>query len=384
MCSLEPIASSDELTIQKRQSKIQNGYDSTERAGAGGQGNSVMRFSILDFRFWINRSKRTRVLVLSFYAMLGGAAVADAQQPAKVHRLGYLSPLDPARESVRSEPIRLALRELGYIEGQNLVIEYRYTDGKLDRTPALAAELVRLKIDIIVAPGTDKMVLAAKNATNTIPILMLGGTDPVKERLIESLARPGGNITGISLLTRELGGKRLELLKEAAPKVRRVAVLYDPAASGGAVEINDVLPVAARGLAMSVRSWEIQNPDAFEKVFAALNSERPDALYVPIGPLVRINAKRITGFALQNRLPSMYSRPEFPEAGGLMSYDADVADSYRRIAYYIDKILKGAKPGDLPVEQPTKFEFVINLKTAKQIGLTIPPNVLARADRVIK
>jgi putative ABC transport system substrate-binding protein len=309
---------------------------------------------------------------------------ATAQPAKKVHRIGYLSPLDPARESVRSEPIRLALRELGYIEGNNLTIEYRYADGNLDRAPALAAELVRLKADIIVAPGTERMVLAAKSATSTIPIVMLGGTDPVKERLVESLARPGGNVTGITLLSRELGGKRLELLKEAVPKVGRLAVVYDPAARGSVVEIKDILPDAARALGMTVRSWEIQDPDAFEKLFAAVNKERPDALYVPIGPLVRIHAKRITSFALQNRLPSIYSRKEFPEAGGLMSYDADIADSYRRVAYYIDRILKGAKPAELPVEQPTKFELVINLKTAKHIGVTIPHWVLVKADRVIR
>jgi putative ABC transport system substrate-binding protein len=313
-----------------------------------------------------------------------GGAVAEAQQPKKIHRIGYLSPIDPAGESTRSEPIRLALRELGYIEGQNIVIEYRYSEGNLDRTPELAAELVRLKVDIIVAPGTDRMVLAAKNATKTIPIVMLGGTDPVKERLVESLARPGGNITGVSNLTRELGGKRLELLKEAVPRIARVAGVYDPAVPQSVLEMKESLPVAARALGLTVRSWEIRDADSLEKVFAALNKERPDGLYVPVGPLMRLNAKRITGFALESRLPSIYSRPEFVDAGGLMSYAADVADSYRRVAYVIDKILRGAKPADLPVEQPTKFELVINLKTAKQIGLTIPPNVLARADKVIK
>ena len=312
------------------------------------------------------------------------APATEAQQPKKIHRIGYLSPIDPARESTRSEPIRMALRELGYIEGQNIAIEYRYSEGNLDRTPELAAELVRLKVNVIVVPGTDRMVLAAKNATNTIPIIMLGGTDPVKERLVESLARPGGNITGVSLLSRELGGKRLEVFKEAVPRIARVAGLYDPAVPQSELEMKEVLPAAARALGLTVRSWEIRDTTSLEKVFARLNKERPDGLYVPIGPLMRLNAKRITAFALESRLPSMYSRPEFVDVGGLMSYEADQADSYRRIAYFIDRILKGAKPADLPVEQPTKFEFVINLKTAKQIGLTIPPNVLARADRVIK
>jgi putative ABC transport system substrate-binding protein len=306
------------------------------------------------------------------------------QQPKKVFKLGYLSPLGADRESIRSEPIRAALRDFGYIEGQNLAVEYRYSDGKLDRAPALAAELVRLKVDIIVAVGTDRMVLAAKNATKTIPILMLGGTDPVKERLVESLARPGGNVTGVTLLTRELAGKRLELLKEAVPRVARIAGVYDAAIPQSVLEMKEALPVAARALGLTVRSWEIRDGDGLEKVFAALIKERPDGLYVPIGPLVRLNGKRIADFAVQSQLPSMYSRPEFVDAGGLMSYDADMADSYRRVAYYVDKILKGAKPADLPVEQPTKFELVINLKAAKQIGLVIPPNVLARAERVIR
>jgi putative ABC transport system substrate-binding protein len=271
-----------------------------------------------------------------------------------------------------------------YIEGQNIAIEYRYSEGKLDRTPEFAAELVRLKVDVIVALGTDRMVLAAKNATKTIPIVMLSGSDPVKAGLIESLARPGGNITGVSLLTRELGGKRLELLKEAVPTVARVAGIYDPAVPQSVLEMKEVLPVAARALGMTVRAWEIRDADGLEKVFATLNKERPDGLYVPIGPLMRLNAKRIAGFAIQSRLPSMYSRPEFLDAGGLMSYDADIADSYRRVAYYVDKILKGVKPADLPLQQPTKFKLVINLKTAKQIGVTIPQSMLYRADRVIK
>jgi putative tryptophan/tyrosine transport system substrate-binding protein len=316
--------------------------------------------------------------------LLAPCSSVDAQQPKKVHLIGYLSPLDPAREFARSDPIRLALRELGYIEGQNIAIEYRYSDGKLDRTPELAAELVRLKVNVIVAPGTDRIVLAAKNATKTIPIVMLGGTDPVKERLVESLGRPGGNVTGVTLLTRELGGKRLELLKEAVPGVTRVAGVYEPAVPQSVLEMSEALPVAAHALGLTVRSWEIRDADDLEKVFAVLSKDRPDGLYVPIGPLMRLNAKRIAGFALKSRLPSVYSRPEFVDAGGLLSYDADIADSYRRVAYYVDKILKGAKPADLPVQQPTKFEMVVNLKTAKQIGLTIPPSVLARADRVIK
>jgi len=310
---------------------------------------------------------------------------AEAQQPKKVPRIRYLSALDPASESFRSEPIRLALRERGYIEGQNIAIEYRYTQGKQDRQAELAAELVHLKVDIIVVAGGEGTIRAAMNATKTISIVMVGaGSDPVRAGLVETLARPGGNVTGFTNFSRELGGKRLELLKEAIPQLVRVAVLYDPAIPGTSREVKD-LPVAARALGLTVRSWEVRAADDFEKVFAALNKQRPDGLYVPGGgQLMNANVKRIAGLALKSRLPSVYGSREYVEAGGLMSYGADQADSYRRVAYYVDRILKGAKPADLPVEQPKKFEFIINLKAAKQIGLTIPPNVLVRADKVIK
>jgi len=315
-----------------------------------------------------------------------GCAMAEAQQPKKVPRIGYLSPVDPASESTRSEVIRLGLRERGYIEGQNIAFEYRYAEGKQDRYPDLAAELVHLKVDIIVVAGGTRQTRAAKNATKTIPIVMVGlGSDPVEAGLIESLAHPGGNVTGVTNLTRELGGKRLELLKEAVPKLARVAVLFDPANPPNVLEVKKVLPVAARALKLTIQPWEVRDSDGFEKVFAALNKQRPDGLYVPGGgPLMSTNLKRIVGFALKSRLPSTYYDREFVDAGGLMSYTADTADSYRRVAYFVDRILKGAKPADLPVEQPTKFEFVINLKTAKEIGLTIPPNVIARADKVIR
>ena len=319
-------------------------------------------------------------LILAFFHL------GEAQQAKKVPRIGYLSPFDPARESARSEAIRLALRERGYIEGQNMAFEYRYAEGKLDRAPQLAAELVRLKVDIIVVAGGEPWIRAAKNATKTIPIVIAsGGSDPVEAGLVESLARPGGNVTGITNLSRELGGKRLELLKEAVPKVVRVAVLYDPALPGSELDVKEVLPVSARALGLTIQPWEVRDADGLEKVFAALSKQRPDGLYVPpSGPLMFTNPKRIAGFALKSRLPSMYLSREFVDAGGLMSYGADQADSYRRVATYVDKILKGTKPADLPVEQPMKFELVINLKAAKQIGLTIPPNVLVRADRVIR
>jgi putative ABC transport system substrate-binding protein len=289
--------------------------------------------------------------------------------------------------STRGEPPHpsyRSLRELGYIEGQNIAIEYRYTQGKQDRELELAAEMVRLKVDIIVVSGGAALTRSAKNATKIIPIVMLGtGSDPVEAGLVESLARPGGNVTGITKLGRELGGKRLELLKEAVPKLTRVAVLYDPV-PGSLIELKEVLPVPARALQLTIQPWEIRGTDDFDRVFAAMGKQRPDGLYVPVSTLLRDNQKRIAGFALKSRLPSVYNNREYVDVGGLMSYSADLADSYRRVAYYVDRILKGAKPSDLPVEQPTKFELVINLKTAKQIGVTIPPELLARATRLIK
>jgi len=281
------------------------------------------------------------------------------------------------------EVFRQALRDLGYVEGKNIVIEYRYAEGKLDRLPELAAELVRSKVDVLVA-AFDSGVRAAKNATNTIPIVMAGvGTDPVEAGLVESLARPGGNITGVTLLAVETSSKRPELLKEIVPKLARLAVLYDPANRGNLLEVKQVQTVA-RPLGFTVRSWEVRDADGFEKVFAALSKERPDGLYVAGGPLMNANGGRIARFALKTRLPSVYDRKEAVDAGGLMSYGANRVEPLHRAAMYVDKILKGAKPADLPVEQPTKFELVINLKTAKQIGLTIPQSMLYRADKVIK
>jgi putative tryptophan/tyrosine transport system substrate-binding protein len=334
------------------------------------------------------RTQKSRICNLAIALLatiLLWAGVAEAQPTKKVHRIGYLTALDSARESARSEAIRLALRDLGYIEGQNVSIEYRYAAGKLDRLPELAAELVRLKVDIIMVTGGITGIRPAKNATKTIPIVMVGlSADPVQAGLVESLARPGGNVTGVTLLTRELGGKRLELFKEAVPKVVRVAVLYDPANAPSVREVKEVLPVAAGALGLTVRSWEIRDADSFEKVFAALSKERPDGLYVASSALMNTNQKRIAGFALMSRLPSVYPYREAVDVGGLMYYGADVADSYRRVAYYVDRILKGAKPADLPVEQPTKFEFAINLRTAKALNLTIPQSVLYRADKVIR
>ena len=310
---------------------------------------------------------------------------AEAQQPKKVYRIGYLSGSDAATDAPRSDGIQLALRELGYVEGQNTAIEYRYAEGKQERVFELAAELVRLKVDVIVTAGGTYTVQMAKFAAKATPIVMVGqGIDAVEADLVETLARPGGNVTGITNLTTNLGGKRLELLKEAVPKLARVAVLYHLVNPSSVLEVKEVLPAAARALGLTVRSWGVRNADGFEQVFAALNKERPDGLYVPVDALVTANRKRIVGFALKSRLPSIYGNREAVDAGGLMSYGAHLADSYRRVADFVDKILKGAKPGDLPVEQPKKFELVINLNTAQQLGLTIPPNVLAIADEVIR
>jgi putative ABC transport system substrate-binding protein len=314
-----------------------------------------------------------------------GGAVAQAQQPKKVPRIGYLSSFDAATESARSEPVRLALGERGYIEGQNIATDYRYAEGKRDRLPELAAELVRLNVDIILAASGDLLIRTAMKATKTIPIVMVvGASDPVAAGLIDSLARPGGNVTGVTNLGRELGGKRLELLKEAVAKLARVAVLYDPANPSSVLSVKEVLPVAARALGLTVRSWDVRDGGGFERVFTALNKDRPDGLYVLGGELMIANEKQTIGFALKSRLPSVYGRREFVDAGGLMSYASIDAENYRRVAYFVDKILKGAKPADLPVEQPTKFELMFNLKTAKQIGLTIPQSMLYRADKVIK
>jgi len=327
------------------------------------------------------------VLCVALCAMLFAllCVCADAQQPKKVHRIGYLSITDPGTESTRIEVIRLALRELGYIEGQNIAVEFRYGEGKRDRYPELAAELASLKVDIILVSGGDVAIRAAKSATKTVPIVMMGGgSDPVAAGHVESFAHPGGNVTGITALSRELGGKRLELLKEVIPKLVRVAVLYDPANPAAVQDLKEALPVAASALKLTLDPWEIRGADDFDRVLAAIGKQRPDGLYVIGGGLFAANQNRIIGFALKSRLPSLYSYKESVAAGGLMYYGTELADRDRRVAYYVDKILKGAKPADLPVEQPTKFQLVINLKTAKQIGLTIPPNVLARADRVIK
>ena len=307
----------------------------------------------------------------------------ESQQVKKVHRVSYISLADPITDRARADALRI---DLGYVEGKNIFVDYHYAEGNDGRIPELAGRLVRLNVDLIVVAGGDNLIRNVMSATKTIPIVMDGqGSDPVRAGFIRSLARPGGNVTGITRLSRELGGKRLELLKQTVPKLARVAVLYGAFLPGTAREVRDDLPLAARALGLTVQPWEIRDVSDLERTFVALRKERADGLYSPGGgSLMRSNEARIADFALTSRLPSMYNRREVVEAGGLMSYAADVPDSYRRIASYVNRILNGANPGELPVEQPTKFELTVNLKTAKKIRLAIPPDVLARADQVIK
>jgi putative ABC transport system substrate-binding protein len=310
-------------------------------------------------------------------------AMAEAQQPKKVSRLGYLSSFDPATDSSGIEAIRRALRELGHIEGQNIAIEYRYAEGKLDRLPELAAELVRLKVDLIVTGGGSSLARAVKGTTKMIPIVITGGSDPVGAGLVASLAQPGGNITGLTAIAAELAGKRLELLKETLPRLTRVGVLWNPTDQGSAQGLKET-EIAAPTLGLEIQSLQVRSPSNFESAFKAAIAGQARALQVLGSGLINSHRNRIVEFATKNRLPTMFVDAADVEAGGLMSYGPNAPDLYRRAATYVDKIPKGAKPADLPVGQPTKFEFIINLKAAKQIGLTIPPNVLVRADKVIK
>jgi putative ABC transport system substrate-binding protein len=314
--------------------------------------------------------------------LLAGAVLAEAQQPKKVFRIGYLSGTDRATDSPRAEGIRRALRELGYVEGKNIVIEFRYAEGKPDRLAELAAELVRVKADAIIA-GSNIVARAALAATKTIPIVMASGADPVATGLVASLARPGGNVTGLTSFPTDLGVKRLELLKEIFPKLARVAILPSP--SRTARELKE-MQTAAPYLQIQLEILEVRVADDLEKAFESATKARAGALAVTSDGtgLFVANAKQITELAVKNRLPAIYPSNRYVNVGGLMSYAADEIEGYRRAAVYVDKILKGAKPAELPVEQSTKFEFVINLKAAKQIGLTIPPDVLARANKVIK
>jgi putative tryptophan/tyrosine transport system substrate-binding protein len=318
--------------------------------------------------------------MLIFVMFFAFCVSAQAQQPAKIPRIGYLhggSKLDFSDEAVVQ-----GLRALGYVVGKNILLEYRYANGKLDRFPDLAADLVRNKMDVIVAVS-ESGARAAKNATQTIPIVMVGvGRDPAEAGLIESLARPGANITGLTLIAVEVAGRRLELFKEAIPKAVHLVVLYDPANRGTVAEAKEV-QTAGPPLGLNVQSLGVRDADGFETLFATFNKERPDGIYVPGGPM-NTNHKRIADFALKNRIPSVFVRRDAVDGGGLMSYGVDYGAHYGRVAYFVDKILKGTKPTDLPVERPTKFELVINLKTAKALNLKIPQAVLYRADKVIK
>ena len=306
----------------------------------------------------------------------------EAQQPAKIQRIGYLTANSSSVELPRIETFRQGLRAFGYIEGQNLAIDYRFTDGKFERLPDVAAELVRLKVDVLVA-NTTNAALAAKHATSTIPIFFMGVSDPIEAGLVESLARPGGGITGLTNIAPVLSGKRLELLKETVPKLSRVAVLWDPQNPGSTPQWKES-ELAGKELGLRLHSMRVSRADKFESAFKEAIKANSAALAVTLNPLANSNQKRVVELAAKNRLPAIYAQGGFVDAGGLMSYGPSFAAEGQDAARLVDKILKGAKPADLPVEQPTKFTLMINLKTAKELGLTIPPVVLMRAEKVIK
>jgi putative ABC transport system substrate-binding protein len=325
-----------------------------------------------------------------FIALLGGAMAAwplsvRAQQPAQVPRIGYLSP-GSASAGVflpRDEAFRQGLRDLGYVEGTNIAIDYRFAEGQFDRLADLAAELVRLKVDVIVTVVTQASV-AAKEATGTIPIVMVAVSDPVGSKLVASLPRPGANVTGTSSMTADVVGKSLELLKEAVPKVSRVAVLWNPENTMFQAHLLRETEAAAGVLAVQLKAFGVRDSGEFDGAFSAITESAVHALLVLGDPMLALHRKRIVDFAETRRLPAMYGVKEFTAAGGLMAYGADMTDRFRRAAAYVDKILKGVRPADLPVEQPTKFELVINLKTARALGLDVPSMLLARADEVIE
>jgi len=311
-----------------------------------------------------------------------GEAVALAQQPARIHRIGILNPLSGSVFPARVEAFRQRLRQLGYVEGNNILIEYRYAEGQRGRLPGLVAELVRLKVDVIVTVGVPA-AQAAKKASGEIPIVFAGASDPVGSGIVSSLARPGGNITGLSLMVPDLDGKRLELLNEAFPKVARVATLWQPGHAREKQRLANMEAVA-KALGLQLIAYPVRDLADFEGAFARAKREGAQALITTTGDRINTQQREILDFAAKNRLPAIYHYSEFVEAGGLMSYGPDNTDVWRRAGDYVDKILKGQRPAAIPVEQPTKFEFIVNLKAAQQIGLSISPNVLARADRVIR
>jgi putative ABC transport system substrate-binding protein len=330
----------------------------------------------------IENPKLVGLIALAFTFAFGGA-MAEAQQSTKVPRIAYLHGASLAATAARNEAFRQGLRELGYVEGKNIVIEWRFADGKFDRLPALAAELVRLKVDIIVTAG-PLPTRAAKEATTTIPIVMASDPDPVGNGFVASLARPGGNVTGLAALAPELSGKRLELLKEIIPKLSRVAVFGTSTYPGNAQSLKE-MEFAAKAFGVKLQYQDVLSPKDIEIAFRAAGKGRAEAILFMVAAIAAdADRTEIVEFAVKSRLPVIYERSNFVEAGGLMFYGTNTNDLFRRAATYVDKILKGAKAADLPVEQPKKFEFIVNLKAAKQTGLTMPPNVLVRADKVIK
>ena len=321
-------------------------------------------------------------LILLLTTFLLTTALPAEAQPTKVPRIGFLGATSRTALAARVQAFRQGLRELGYVEGKNIVLEYRWAEGRNERLPDLAAELVRLKVDVLITAGpTDNR--AAKEATNTIPIVMAQDNDPVGNGLVASLARPGGNITGLATLTPELTGKRLELLKESVPKLSRVAVLGTSSQPGNTQALRET-ELAASALGVHLQYLEVRGLEDIETAFRAASKGRAEAILMLASYVFNSHRKQIVDLARKSQLPAIYRTSEFVEDGGLMTYGVSITDLYRRAATYVDKILKGAKPADLPVEQPTKFEFIINLRAAKQIGLTIPPNVLVRADKVIR
>jgi putative ABC transport system substrate-binding protein len=307
---------------------------------------------------------------------------AQAQQPAKIPRIGFLVTSALSANLARTAAFRQGLRDLGYVDGKNIVIEWRYAEGKADRLPSLAAELLRLEVNLIVTAGASS-TQAAKEATTTVPIVMAQDADPVATGVVASLARPGGNITGLSSLAPELSGKQLELLKENIPRVSRVAVFGNSTRPGNAQALREI-EIAAKAFGIKLQYLDVLSSKDIESAFRAASKGRAQAVLMLGNPVATSQRTQITDLAAKNRLPAIYDRPEFVEDGGLMTYSVSQNDLFRQAATYVDKILKGRTPADLPVEQPIKFEFIINLKAAKQIGLTIPPNVLVRADKVIK
>jgi putative tryptophan/tyrosine transport system substrate-binding protein len=325
--------------------------------------------------------KKTFVSLLTTF-LLATISLAEAQPAKKVFRIGLLSGNRPSPMPSNIEAFRQGLRELGYVEGQNISVEYRFAEGKEERYAILAAELVNLGVDVIVTFGTQATV-AAKQATSTIPILVGNAGDLVGEGLVASLARPGGNITGFTSVDPDLSAKRLQLLRETLPKVSRVAVLYHGGPGGDQDELREI-QTAAKTLGVQIQPLQVLEPDQFQRSYTAMTKERAQALIVFVGSFTAFHRKELLELAAKIRIPTMCGNPEWSEAGGLISYGNDRRDQFRRVATYVDKILKGTKPADLPVQQPIKYELVINVKTAKEIAVTIPPNVLARADRVIK